>query len=146
MRKMFRKVLDFIALPFHNTRYTVHGTSAKAPILGKSAVTTDPKIIQLDRFLSCDARHVRNLFFKVHKKLVKKWFQLRWIYKAQSNFEHFFPIPPKSGFQNLTVEREVSRLLMLPGKSNYDLGRTNGRTNERTDERTRHRILTHTRT
>ena len=87
-------------------------------------MTTDLKIIHSITFLSCDARHVRNLFFKVRKKFVKKWFQLRWIYKAQANFEHFFSIPPKSGFQNLTVEREVSRLLMLPGKSNYDLGRT----------------------
>ena len=105
-----------------STRYTVHGTSAKAPILGKSAMTTDLQIIHSITFLSCDARHVRNLFFKVRKKLVKKWFQLRWIYKAQSNFDPFWIVFLKSGFQSLTVERHVSTN-MPPGEINW---RTDG--------------------
>ena len=93
-------------------------------------LTTTPNLLDSSTFLSTDAIHVRNMFFKSSKKVPKSGSKAESICRGYVHNDHFFSTSKKSGFQNPTVVRGVSTPHMPPAKSDYF---PNERTNERTD-------------
>ena len=106
----------------------MHGRGAKTLRLCKFTTNHNTQSSRFFNFLSTDAVHVRNMFFKSSKKVPKSWSKLESICHWYVHFDHFFSTSQKSGFQNLTAVRGLWSLHMPPAKSDYfpNTGRTDG--------------------
>ena len=104
-------------------------------------LTTTPNLLDSSTFLSTDAIHVRNMFFKSSKKVPKSRSKTGSIYRWYVHNDHFFSTSKKSGFQNPTVVRHVSTP-PISASQKVIIFRTDGRT----DGQTEHLILTSRRT
>ena len=113
----------------------MHGTSAKAPILGKSAVTTDPKIIQLDHFFVMWRTPRQELVFQSAQKVGQKVIPTQMNLQSPVQLWTLFSNPSKIGFSKPhcwawgVTPAYVTREKQLWSRTD---GRTNGRTNGRT--------------
>ena len=98
-------------------------------------LTTTPNLLDSSTFLSTDAIHVRNMFFKSSKKVPKSWSIRHEHLPLICTQWPLFSTSKKSGFQNPIVVRHLTTP-PISASQKVIIFRTDERTDERTDGRT----------